>query len=234
MDAGARPMSAMAIQGAAPGPAGPMTVARVVGQMMLLPWNVLACMAAAGLSRLADEVRLTVSGGGERRPAPPTAVQGDAGTLALPPAVPGNAGPTSGAVNASAATIMNKETKMSYEDPCGDAEDCQIRLYSYTIVTIRRGAEAILYRGAKLVTDPMDQCEFDAWVIAEYLQSPEYRKAQDAKNADHRPIVDEADKRWLRVSSEIQHTWGKQPLHYQEKQLRLLERIANGINPPAN
>lgn len=226
MDPRANPLSvARSLLAPAPGPGGAWGAVQAVGQMMLLPWNVLAILAA-GVARLVDAAQPAA---GMARPvdaAQPAAASG-VGMLPPPPAIENNDRTTSGAANAGAGTTIHKETKMSYEDPCGDVDDCQIRLYSYTIVTIKRGFERILYRGAKLVTDPMDQCEFDAWVIAEYLQSADHHKAQEDDDPDCRPIAEERDKRWLRVSSEIQHTWGKQPLHYQEKQLRLLEKIAD-------
>jgi hypothetical protein len=209
MDPGARPMSAPRMLGAAPGLGSPWRMAQAAGQLLLLPWSVFTSMVAAGLARLAEEAK----------PGAGAAIGSDGFKERT----------TSGAPNTSAGTTIHKETKMSYEDACGE-EACEIQLYSYTIVTIKRGAERILFRGAKLVTDPMDQCEFDAWVIAEYLQSPEHKKNQERpqdEDEDRRPIVHEGDKRWLRVSSEIQHTWGKQPLHYRERQLQLLQKIAD-------
>jgi hypothetical protein len=216
MESGAKPMSpTRGFLPPAPKPGGLWAVAQAVGQMMLLPWNVLASLTA-GMARLVDGAKLTAGSGLERMPTPPPATRDDERT-------------TSGAVSASAGTTTHKETRMSYEDRCEVADDCQIKLYSYTIVNIRRGAERILLRSEKLVTDPMDQCEFDAWVIAEYLQSEKFRDEMKHEDPRKRPIEHEHDKRWLRVSSSLQHTWGKQPLHYHEMHLRLLEKIADRL-----
>lgn len=94
-----------------------------------------------------------------------------------------------------------------------------IKLVQYTIVTIKRGEERILQRGEKMVVDPMDDAGFDSWVIADYTAS--------------HPIPP-GDQMYLRVFSEILDSWDKQPLHYEEKQLRVLEDISRKIAPTAN
>jgi hypothetical protein len=239
MDPGAKLMSAERTFGPAPGPGAAIGMAvQAVAQLLLLPWSMFAS-AVAEVARLANGVRPAATGSGSTGavPAPPPAAKVDERT-------------TSGAPQASAGTTREKETKMGYEDRC-EVEYCEIKLYQYTIVSIKRGSEDILYTNSKLVTDHMEQCEFDAWVIAEYLQSPEFLKAkakaakakEKGKNgkegaeeeADEEageetkefPVKDEHDKRWLRVSSQLQHTWTKQPLHYRQEQLKLLKKIAD-------
>ncbi|HXM71283.1 MAG TPA: hypothetical protein VN970_09115 [Thermoanaerobaculia bacterium] len=100
------------------------------------------------------------------------------------------------------------------DDRCG-SDDCKIKLYKYTIVSIKRGDEHILPdgQGQVLIVDPMDDCDFDNYVIAEYVK-------------DH-PRV--RGVRWLRVCSDLQCTWDKQPLHYEEKQLDYLRSIAHSV-----
>jgi hypothetical protein len=170
-------------------------IARTAGQMMLLPWNVFASMAG-GVARMA------ASGGTVAMRAIPA-----------PAAAASEASTNPGAAIAGAATTFRKETKQM-SDECG-VGDCKIRLYKYTIVSIKRGAEHILRDGSGqlLIRDPMDECDFDNYVIAEYVKRhPEVRGV-----------------RWLRVCSELQCSWDKQPLHYEEKQLDYLREIAHSV-----
>jgi hypothetical protein len=231
MDPGAKPMSAERTFGPLPGPGTAIGMAvQAVAQLLLLPWNMFASTVAE-VARLATGAprAATGSGGTGTVPAPPPAAKVDERT-------------TSGAPQGSAGTIRKKEAKMGYEDRC-EVEDCEVKLYQYTIVSIKRGSEGILYTNSKLVTDHMEQCEFDAWVIAEYVQSPEFQAAkakaketrkktraareEAAEHAEEETREEENDKRWLRVSSQLQHTWTKQPLHYRQEQLKLLKRIAD-------
>jgi len=174
-------------------------IARTAGQMMLMPWNVLASMAG-GMARMA-------ASGASGAAAPVRAIPAAAAAAAV-----SQASTNSGAAIAGAATTFRKETKQMSDDRCG-IDDCKIRLYKYTIVSIKRGAERILYSDQVLVRDPMDECDFDNFVIAEYVKRhPEVRGV-----------------RWLRVCSDLQCTWDKQPLHYEEKQLDYLREIAHGV-----
>jgi hypothetical protein len=169
-------------------------MARTAGQMLLLPWHVFACVAG-GMAKMAAD--------GSAGPArtSPTAAAGD---------VPTNPG----AGIAGAATTFRKETKQMSDDRCG-IDDCKLKLYKYTIVSIKRGDEHILPdgQGQVLIRDPMDDCDFANYVIAEYVKDhPEVRGV-----------------RWLRVCSDLQCTWDKQPLHYEEKQLDYLRSIAHSV-----
>jgi|GEM_PF-5667401 len=199
MDPGAQPMSMGQKWGPLPGPGAALGMAaQAVGQMMMLPWNVFAGMAV-GMTRLMDGARSAVAGsGGGQMPAlaPPAAARGNEWTI-----------PVAGV--AGDATTFRKETPQMSEERC-DIDDCKVKLYKYTIVSLRRGRERILEQDQLLIRDPMDECDFDGFVIARYVRA----------NPDT-PV------RWLRVCSELLCTWEKQPLHYHEKQLRYLEEIAN-------
>jgi hypothetical protein len=182
-------------------------IARTAGQMMLMPWNLLATMAG-GMARMA-------ASGASGATAPMRALPAAAAAAATATAAAVSQASTNpGAAIAGAATTFRKETKQMSDDRCG-VDDCKLRLYKYTIVSIKRGAEHILRDGSGqvLIRDPMDECDFDNYVIAEYVKRhPEVRGV-----------------RWLRVCSELQCTWDKQPLHYEEKQLDYLREIAHGV-----
>jgi hypothetical protein len=180
-------------------------IARTAGQMMLLPWNVFASMAGGMARMAASGSPAPVSGG-----IAPTS--GGIAPASVAPAAASDAWTNPGAAIAGTATTFRKETKQMSDDRCG-IDDCKIRLYRYTIVSIRRGAEQILYSDQVLIRDPMDECDFDNYVIAEYVK--------------HHPTA--RGLRWLRVCSELQCTWDKQPLHYEEKQLDYLRSIAHSV-----
>jgi hypothetical protein len=171
-----------------------------LGHFLKLPWSAFAQMMS-GMARLAEGMRVVAGGGVDRMLTSLGA--GDRFDHT-----------TSGAAQA-AAGITVKEAEMS--DNCG-TNDCTIKLVQYTIVSIKRGHERILEHSQKLVLDPMDECGFDTWVIAEYVQ---------------RHPIPPGDQQYLRVASEVLDTWIKQPLHYEEKQLHILQEIANRIGPPA-
>ncbi|HEV3460199.1 MAG TPA: hypothetical protein VHG32_26955 [Thermoanaerobaculia bacterium] len=169
-------------------------------RLMKLPWSVFN-WGLAGSTRMVERMRLAAGDGVERMLAPLAAAGGkDLTTL--------------GTGDPGAATTLKEEKKMS-DDSCG-VTDCTIKLVQYTIVSIERGKEEILDQGKKLVTEPMDECDFDNWVIADFL----------CKN----PNECKHNRRYLRVASEVLDTWQKQPLHYHEEQLKYLKRIAEGVN----
>jgi len=175
-------------------------------RLMKMPWSVFDWWLA-GSVRMVERMRLAAGDGVERMLAP-LAAAGGKDLTAL------------GTGASGAATTLKEEKEMS-DDKCG-VTDCTIRLVQYTIVTIKRGSEdredrGVLERGERLVTDPMDDCEFDTWVIADYVR--------------RHPAIPRGEEKYLRVASEVLDTWQKQPLHFEEKQLGLLERIAQGVNP---
>ena len=102
-------------------------------------------------------------------------------------------------------------------DDCGTSEGyCEIRLFQYSIVSIKRGEERILEYGQKLVSDTMTECDFDSWVILDY--------------ASHHPIPP-GERKYLRVWSQLLKVWEKQSLHYAQRQLDILQEIADRIGP---
>jgi hypothetical protein len=96
--------------------------------------------------------------------------------------------------------------------------DDQVRLFEYTLVTIRRDDERILAHGQRLVTDPMTEDEFKAWVIADYT-----RQCPDLPSEDYQ---------YLRVATQFLARWHRQPLHYESRQLKALEDISAKLGPP--
>ncbi len=110
---------------------------------------------------------------------------------------------------------LKKERTMN-ENYSWNNDEKKVRLFEYTIVTIRRGGEEILEHGQELVKDPMEECDFNSWVILKYA-------------AKHNISPD--DRKYLRVWSRELKSWDKQPLHYEERQLAFLHEISSKIGP---
>lgn len=126
-------------------------------------------------------------------------------------AVGGAGNQTHGAAD-SIAGPQRKEEEMSD----WNGED-QVRLFEYTLVTIRRDEERILAQGQRLVTDPMTEEEFKSLIIADYTR--------------HCPDLCPADYQYLRVATRFLARWHRQPLHYESRQLRVLEDISSKLGP---
>jgi hypothetical protein len=180
--------------------------ARAAGQMMLLPWNLVTSMAT-GMARLAGGGQPAVSSGTTLTARPPAQAAAMGSEITTPAT-------TFGKEARQMTTQMERyqcDVKPEKWEDC-DKEYCKIRLFRYTIVTIQRGREHILYVSEQLVVDPMDECEFDSWVIGNYIR-------------EHPGVP----ARWLRVCSTCVCSWTKPSLHYEERQLRILERIARKV-----
>jgi hypothetical protein len=116
-----------------------------------------------------------------------------------------------GAGGTGAATEGKKEKQIMADK---DLANDRVKLVEYSIVSIERGRERTLHDGEKLVSSNMTGEDFAIWVIAEYVQ-------------EH-PIPHES-KKYLRVCYEVQCSWAREPLHYEEKQLDALEGIRRAI-----
>ena len=106
-----------------------------------------------------------------------------------------------------------------------DLEDELVKLVSYTIVSVKRGAERVMPggMGALIVTDSMGKEAFISWVIATYLQS----KAYAALSTKDR--LSEEDQKYLRVDFAVPRRWPREPLEYEEREIRVLDEIKNRL-----
>lgn len=98
--------------------------------------------------------------------------------------------------------------------------DDMVKLVRYTIASIERDHERIIYHGEKIVTDNMTDDAFASWVIASYLQSDEHARGGH---------IEHHEKKYLRVCSEVLCRWAKQDRKYEERQLRVLDQIRAAI-----
>lgn len=111
---------------------------------------------------------------------------------------------------ADGETSNRKETSMADKN----LSDDMLKLVSYSIVCIERGHEKVLLcNDCKIFSDNMSDCDFDAWVIADYCE--------------HHPVP--CNKKYLRVAYEVQGRWAKPDLNYEQKQLDRLTGIQRAI-----
>lgn len=178
--------------------------AQAATQMIMLPWNAFASMATA-MARMAGGIRSAAAEGAVVRPPVQAAAMGFESTTPV-----ATFGKEARQMTQMAEKRYTCDDREKWED-C-DKEYCKIKLFRYTIVSIQRGRERILFVSEQLVVDPMDECEFDNFVIAKYVR----------ENPD-------VPARWLRVCSTCVCSWDKPSLHYEEKQLRILERISRQL-----
>ena len=80
----------------------------------------------------------------------------------------GISGDNSSAREDGATKEGKEEKKMS--NCCCDNENGMVKLAEYTIVSIKRCEERILYKGEIVYADDMDDEAFATWVVALYLQ----------------------------------------------------------------
>jgi hypothetical protein len=116
-----------------------------------------------------------------------------------------------GAGGTGAETEVKKEKQIMADK---DLSNDRVKLVEYSIVSIERGRERTLHDGEKLVSSNMTGEDFAIWVIAEYVQ--EHPVPHDIK-------------KYLRVCYEVNCSWAREPLHYEEKQLDALEGIRRAI-----
>ncbi len=109
---------------------------------------------------------------------------------------------------ASSTTVVVVERQESRTLSPRDLDDDAIQLVKYALVSIRRCHEKVLTGGVILVTTPMTAAGFATWIVAMYLQSPEY---QAAVAQDRRNEITHADKKYLRVSYGVLKRWPRTP-----------------------
>ena len=108
----------------------------------------------------------------------------------------GNEGNQLWALAEGAVTQEGKEEK-KMSKCCCDNEHGVVKLVEYTIVSIKRCDERILYKSEIIETEEMSDEAFATWVVALYLQEPGVHVPHD-------------DKKFLRVYHHTLETWPRQ------------------------
>jgi hypothetical protein len=151
--------------------------------------------------------------------------------LALPPA-PGAASPSppvaawQPAGGGTAGTVVEVRQEGQALSP-RDLDDDAIQLVKYALVSIRPCHEKVLIGGVILVTTRMTAASFSSWIVAQYLQSPEYRAAVAG---DRRNEIAHADKKYLRVSYGVLRRYPREPKSgCGQSKLNALKGIRNAL-----
>jgi hypothetical protein len=139
----------------------------------------------------------------------------------------GSPSPTPWQPAAGGTTAMVVRELESRTPPPKDLDDDAIKLVKFGLVSIRRCQEKVLWGGVVLVTTRMNSTSFSSWIVAQYLQLPEYLEAvkQDPANA-----IAPEDKKYLRVAWAVLTRWPREPKSgCGEGKLNALRGIRNAI-----
>jgi|SRR5689334_22273536 hypothetical protein len=99
-------------------------------------------------------------------------------------------------------------------------DDDMVKLVAYTIVSLLRDKEMIVPKGKDqiLVTENITPERLVADVISRYVESKDYlEELTEEQWRDHQ--------RYLRVYYVVSQRWAKEPLKYEERQIKALEEI---------
>lgn len=89
-----------------------------------------------------------------------------------------------------------------------DLDDDFVKLIGFSIVSVRRGHEKLVTAGSTVVAGPMSQESFVSWMIAKHGDS-----------------IDKEQEKYLRVHYTIARRWPREPLDFEENQLKTLDGI---------
>jgi len=173
------------------------------GQMLIVPFRTLVY----GMERLVDAMRDMQAAGSEGLQA---LSQGPEKTETRQEAPEPN-------LQDVAADSGAKESAEETQSMDTNLNDDKVKLVRYQILSIKRGDEKILIRDRdEIVTDNMDGAAFAAWKIAEYCNDLS---------------LGNDDRKYLRVFYEVLHRYDREPLKYEEDQLKVLREIRDRIAP---
>jgi hypothetical protein len=220
---------------------------RLFGEMMMLPLAVfvqgmeLFIKTIQGMQRVADD-GMDVMAGGPMEPIGPAPIsQNDQASITT--------GSETGGVNKDdAATNLKEKINMSDKDLSG--KDV-LKLVRYKILFIKRDLEAAFPEIEEVVSDPMDDCDYAAWKVAEFIQRlsstrvpSKWGGSKDGKQKPKYPPqatynagkevwyvngLPEDDKKYLRVYFEVLARYDREEFKYHEQQIKVLEEIRDRI-----
>jgi hypothetical protein len=110
-----------------------------------------------------------------------------------------------------------KEERNMSDRCCCDNDHGMVKLVEYTIVSIKRCDERILYKSEIIETEDMSEEAFATWVVALYLQEPGIH-------------VPHEDKKYLRVYHHVLQEWPRQKEDCcEDRQVHVLRGIEKAI-----
>jgi hypothetical protein len=102
-------------------------------------------------------------------------------------------------------------------------DDEQVKLVAYTIVSLRRDRERIMPGGKDqiLVLGRMTEEQFVAQLIAQYTASESYLSIPEEQRR--------AEEKYLRVFYVVSRRWAREPMKFEERQVKVLEEIKDRL-----
>jgi hypothetical protein len=189
------------------------TMTQMLGQMMWLP----ASLLARWMDLLVAMVREQ-----------PCCQEGEA--MNRPGMAPGTGFPERGISEDNPSARGDGATKEAKEERkmsncCCDNENGMVKLAEYTIVSIKRCEERILYKGEIVYADDMDDEAFATWVVALYLQTPDKEIPPQ-----YLPKPSHEAKKFIRVYHNTLHEWPRQKDNCSEdREVHVLKGIEEAI-----
>jgi hypothetical protein len=113
-------------------------------------------------------------------------------------------------------------------------EDDAVKLIAYSIVSLKRGHERILDggEGSVIVTDRMTGKAFMSWIVAKYLQDEVDVPGQPGRKQRRGDLIPGDELKYLRVYYVVSNRWPREPLEFEQKQVRVLKEIRDEIGKP--
>jgi hypothetical protein len=109
-------------------------------------------------------------------------------------------------------------------------DDEMVKLVAYTIVSLLRDKEIIMPKGKDqvLVVDSMTPEQFVAQIIAHYTESKDYLP-DPVTNIGLSEEQFRENQRYLRVYYVVSQRWPREPMKFEERQIRTLEEIKDSM-----
>jgi hypothetical protein len=115
-------------------------------------------------------------------------------------------------------------------------EDDLVKLVAYTIVSVKRDEERVMPGGEGTIvfTESMTGAAFVSWIIARYMQSETYRKdAYRGLTGAERERKEREERKYLRVYYVVSHTWPREPMKFEEREVEALAEIRDALGGAA-
>lgn len=129
-------------------------------------------------------------------------------------------------------TTQEKEKGMADRD----LQDDQLKLVRYKILFVKRDLEHAFMEQEELVPENTTEIGYTAWKIAEFIQHLDTTAVPDKWKSRKYPSeskdgkihkLPEDDKKYLRVYYEVLARYAREKFRYEERQIEILEDIAN-------
>lgn len=110
-------------------------------------------------------------------------------------------------------------------------KDDTVKLVAYTIVSLQRGQERIMDggEGSVIVTDSLTGDAFTQWIIGKYMQEEVVVPCHPKGKQRRAELIKREELQYLRVYYVVSTRWPREPLEFEQKQVRVLREIGDKI-----